>query len=124
MVEQEISSLHTLLAKVRSGKHQAETERAECGKLQDKMIQELQELTPSNRELTERFADCDKARLDLNCFKLIPRAGKKEELKGDQILESVIGICTGIFKTSINNRFGLVCIDSFNHCSMFRMRMY
>ena len=80
MVQQEISTLHTQLAKVRSGKHQAETERAECGKLQDKMIQELQakvqELTTSNRELTERFelkemtaleaiADCDKARSEL-----------------------------------------------------------
>jgi septation ring formation regulator EzrA len=85
VVEQKISSLHTQLAKVRSGKQQAETERAECGKLQDKMKQELQgkvhELTPSNRELTERLelkemtalealADCDKAGLDLNCFKL------------------------------------------------------
>ena len=80
MVQQEISTLHTQLAKVRNGKHQAETERAECGKLQDKMIQELQakvqELTISNRELTERFelkemtalealAACDKARSEL-----------------------------------------------------------
>ena len=42
MVQQEISTLHTQLAKVRSGKHQAETERAECGKIQDEMIQKLQ----------------------------------------------------------------------------------
>ena len=80
MVQQEIATLHTQLAKVRSGKHQAETDRAESGKLQDKMIQELQakvhELTTSNRELTERFelkemtaldalAACDKARSEL-----------------------------------------------------------
>ena len=42
MVQQEISTLHTQLAKVRSDKHQAETERAECGKIQDEMIQKLQ----------------------------------------------------------------------------------
>merc|ERR1712142_185990 len=80
MVQQEISSLHLQLATVRNGKHQAETERAEAGKLQDKMIQELQakvqELTTSNRELTEMFelkemtaldalAACDKARSEL-----------------------------------------------------------
>jgi len=80
MVQQEIATLHTQLAKVRNGKHQAETERAECGKLQDKMIQDLQakvqELTTSNREVTERFelkemtslealAACDKARSEL-----------------------------------------------------------
>ena len=80
MVQQEIATLHTQLATVRNGKHQAETERAEAGKLQDKMIQELQakvqELTTSNRELTEKFelkemtalealASCDKARSEL-----------------------------------------------------------
>ena len=77
MAQQEISTLHTQLANVRTGKHQAETERAESGKLQDKTIQELQsklqEMRASNRELTENYefkemqllesiAACDKAR--------------------------------------------------------------
>ena len=77
MADQEISTLHTQLAKVRSGKHQAETERVEAGKLQDRMIQKLQskleEMKTSNRELTENNefkemqllesnANCDKAR--------------------------------------------------------------
>ena len=62
---------------MRSGKHKAETERAQSCKHQDKMIQnlqaELQELQTSNRELTENnefkemrvlecLAECDKAR--------------------------------------------------------------
>ena len=54
---QEISTLHTQLAKVRTGKHQAETERVEAGKLQDRTIQRLQtkleEVRTANRELTE-----------------------------------------------------------------------
>ena len=65
------------MKQVRTGKHQAETERAEAGKLQDHAIQELQakvqELKTSNRELTENYefkemqllesnASCDKAR--------------------------------------------------------------
>jgi len=80
LAQQEIATLHTQLSAVRSGKHQAETERAESGKLQDKMIQELQskvqELTTSNRELSEKYereemialdalASCDKARSEL-----------------------------------------------------------
>merc|ERR1719347_2399471 len=59
MSQQEIVTLHSQLTNVRHGKHQAETERAEAGKMQDKMIQELQtklqELKTSNRELSENF---------------------------------------------------------------------
>ena len=77
MADQEIRTLHTQLANVRSGKHQAETERVEAGKLQDRMIQKLQskleEMKTSNRELTENNefkemqllesnANCDRAR--------------------------------------------------------------
>ena len=77
LARQEISTLHTQLAKVRTGKHQAETERVEAGKLQDSMIQKLQskleELRTANRELTENNeykemqlletnANCDKVR--------------------------------------------------------------
>ena len=77
MAGQEIITLHTQLSKVRTGKHQAETERAEAGKLQDQMIQalqsKLQEVNTSNRELTENNefkemqllesnASCDRAR--------------------------------------------------------------
>ena len=77
MAAQEIRTLNTQLANVRTGKHQAETERVEAGKLQDRMIQKLQskleEMKTSNRELTENNefiemqllesnANCDKAR--------------------------------------------------------------
>ena len=77
LARQEISTLHTQLATVRTGKHQAETERVEAGKLQDSMIQKLQskleELRTANRELTENSeykemqlletnANCDKVR--------------------------------------------------------------
>ena len=80
MVKEEISALEQQLAHVRSGKHQAEMERAESGKIQEKMIQDLQakveDLKISNRELTEKFeskemaaleasAECDKAKSEL-----------------------------------------------------------
>ena len=85
MAREEISTLNTQLANVRSGKHKAETERAESCKHQDKMIQDLhlklQELQTSNRELTENnefkemqvlesLAKCDKARFVIEEFSI------------------------------------------------------
>ena len=80
LARQEISTLQTQVAGVRSGKHQAETERAESCRLQDKLIQNLQlkleQLKTSNRELKENYefkesellrevTSCDKARSEL-----------------------------------------------------------
>ena len=80
LARQEISTLQSQVAGVRSGKHQAETERAESCRLQDKLIQNLQlkleQLKTSNRELKENYefkesellrevTSCDKARSEL-----------------------------------------------------------
>ena len=76
LARQEISTLHTQLATVRTGKHQAETERVEAGKLQDSMIQKLQskleELRTANRELTEtnEYKEMQLLETNANCDKV------------------------------------------------------
>ena len=80
MARQEIATLQMQLTTVRTGKHKAETERADSGKLQEVQIQNLQqkleELKSSNRELKENYefkesellkgiTSCDKARAEL-----------------------------------------------------------